>query len=71
MKTYIFDTTLTACIRIQANSRAEAEATIRDNLDGASCNAGAWPNGDPILFEASIEGELDRADDLDDCDGEN
>jgi hypothetical protein len=58
MKEYAFDCTLKAAIRIKAASRAEAEATIRDVLDGASCNGGAWPNGDPILFEASLDGGL-------------
>ena len=45
--TYTFDVKLFATITIKAASQAEAEATIRDVLDGASCNAGAWPNGDP------------------------
>lgn len=56
MKNYLFDVKLCAAIRINANSEAEARATIADVLDAASCNAGAWPNGDPILFEASIDG---------------
>lgn len=59
MNTYTFDVKLFATITIKAASQAEAEATIRDCVDCASCNAGAWPNGDPILFEASIDGDLD------------
>lgn len=59
MKTYTFDVTMSASISIEANSKAEAEATIRDCLGGTSVNAGAWPNGDPIVFEPCIEGEID------------
>jgi plasmid stability protein len=60
-KEYLFDAKLFATLRIKAASRKErkAEATLRDILNGASCNAGQYPNGDPVLFETSIDGELD------------
>jgi len=58
-KEYAFDCTLLATLRVKATSRKAAEATIRDILDGASCNGGCWPNGDPVLFEVGIEGDLD------------
>lgn len=58
MNEYLFDIKLFASIRIKAESEAEARATILDHLDCACVNAGAWPNGDPILFEASARGEL-------------
>lgn len=51
---YAFDCTLTTALRVKAKSREEAEAIIRDKMNAADCNGGAWPNGDPILFEASI-----------------
>jgi hypothetical protein len=59
MKRYTFDVKLFAALSIEAESEAEARATVKDLLDCASCNAGAWPNGDPILFEASVDGDLD------------
>lgn len=58
-KEFAFDVTLLTMVRIKAGSRKEAEATLRDILGGARCNAGSYPNGDPVLFEISIEGELD------------
>lgn len=58
-KEYAFDCKFFAALRIKAKSREEAEAIIRNTLDGASCNAGCWPNGDPVLFEASVDGSLD------------
>jgi hypothetical protein len=51
---YAFDCTLTTALRVKARSREEAEAMIRDTFNAADCNGGAWPNGDPILFEASL-----------------
>ena len=59
LREYAFDVTLLAAIRVQAATRQEAEAALRAAIQNATCNAGAWPNGDPIVFEASVEGELD------------
>jgi len=56
---FLFDVKLFASIRLKARNRKEAEKVLRDALDCASCNAGAWPDGNPIVFEASIDGELD------------
>lgn len=58
-KEYLFDVRLLATIRIKADSQVKAEATIRDILEAASCNAGSWPDGSPVLFEASVDGKLD------------
>lgn len=52
---YAFDVKLCAAIRIRANSQAEALATLHDCVDTMDCNGGMWPNGAPILFEASID----------------
>ncbi|MGF6604016.1 hypothetical protein P3T23_008771 [Paraburkholderia sp. GAS448] len=51
---YAFDCTLTAAIRVKGDSREAAEAHLLAAMDAADCNGGAWPNGDPITFEASV-----------------
>lgn len=56
---YAFDVKMFATIRVQASSEAEAIQLIKENMDCADSNFGAWPNGDPILAEASIDGEPD------------
>lgn len=58
MNEYLFDVKLFATIRVRADSEAEARTLILDHLDCACVNAGAWPNGDPILFEASARGNF-------------
>lgn len=55
MKRYGFDCTLTAAIRVEAESEEEARKMLSDALDCADVNFGAWPNGDPILAEASLD----------------
>ena len=59
MNEYLFDVKLFATIRVKAASEGEAVSILKDILDAASCNLGAFPNGDPILCEASIDGEPD------------
>lgn len=56
---YMFDVKLFATVRVKANSWKEAEGVVREVLDGAIVNAGCWPDGNPVLFEASIDGALD------------
>lgn len=51
---YAFDVNLRAIIRVEASSAPEAAALLCEHLDAADCNAGAWPDGSPILFEASM-----------------
>lgn len=58
MNEYLFDINLVATIRIKAESEAVALATLVDNLDCPFVNAGVWPNGDPILFKASVRGDF-------------
>lgn len=55
MNEYLFDVKLFAVIRVKANTEAEARAMLIATLDAATCNAGAWPNGDPVVFEASLD----------------
>lgn len=66
MHEYTFDVTLLTTIRVKASSEKEARAMLDAALQGADSNLGAWPNGDPILAECSIEGEAD----LSEVDGE-
>ena len=66
MPEYLFDVKLFAAVRVQASDEGEARKMLDDALNCASCNAGSWPNGDPILFEASADGEAD----LSEVDGE-
>jgi len=59
VREYLFDVKLLASIRVKAGSDKEAEVILREVFDSASCNAGAFSDGSPILFEASIDGALD------------
>jgi len=55
---FAFDVTLQAAIRVRATSLAEAREMLK-TIDAADANLGAWPNGDPILAEVSVDGEGD------------
>lgn len=50
---YAFDVKLQAVIRVKATSAESAKELLHNTFDAASCNGGAWPNGDPVLYEAS------------------
>lgn len=65
---YAFDVKLVATIRVKAFSEAEARAKLKQHCDVLDCNGGAWPNGDPILFMASMD---DGEDELFEVDGEH
>ena len=67
MAEYLFDVKLFASIRVNAATEAEARALLHAHVDAANCNFGAWPNGDPILGEASVD---DDCPDLIEIDGE-
>lgn len=56
MTEYAFDITLAGAVRVKAETLAQAQATLREVLDCADANLGAWPNGDPILAEVSLQG---------------
>lgn len=58
MKLYTFDTTLTATFTLQAKSEEQARQFLTETLDCADCNGGLWPDGNPILFEASLAGDV-------------
>ena len=59
MTEYMFDVKMFASIRVKAESKEQAEAMIALHLDCADANFGSWPNGDPILAEASVDGVID------------
>lgn len=52
---YMFDVKLFASIRFRADSEEHASAMMKEHIDGNSANLGAWPNGDPILCEVSLD----------------
>jgi hypothetical protein len=58
-KLYTFDVKLLATVRVVAADEPTARAQLRDALDCADANFGAWPDGSPILAEASIDGDAD------------
>lgn len=51
---YAFDLKLKASIRVKADSFAEARRLVNEHLDAADSNFGSWPDGSPILGEASL-----------------
>lgn len=57
MSNFLFDIRLNASFRLDAASEAEARAMLTEALDCAFCNAGHYPDGSPVLFEASIDGD--------------
>lgn len=57
MNDYAFDITLSAAVRVKADDEADARRQLRDAIDCADANLGAWRNGDPILAEVSLDGE--------------
>lgn len=52
---YAFDVKLFATIRVKTFSEAFARALVREHVQCADANFGAWPNGDPITAEASVD----------------
>lgn len=65
---YAFDVRLYACIRVKAASKTAALLLLRECVDGANVNFGAWPDGDPILADVSMD---DGEPDLIEIDGED
>ena len=55
MHEYLFDVKMFAAIRVKAGNEKEARELVRECLECADANFGAWPNGDPILGEASVD----------------
>jgi len=59
MNEYVFDVKLFTAVRVKAGSEVEARRMLRDALECADGNLGAWPDGSPILCELSMDGEPD------------
>jgi hypothetical protein len=66
LHSYGFDLELACSLHVQATSHEHALRILRDKLDCADTNFGAWDNGDPILGEVSVRGTPA----LSECDGE-
>jgi hypothetical protein len=58
LRKYSFDCVLTCTIPVEAISKEAAVKALRDKLDCASANLGAWDNGDPILAEVSLDVQM-------------
>lgn len=65
---YLFDVKLFASIRVKATSEAEARKLMAQAIDASTANLGAWPNGDPIVCEISLDDPA--CDELIEIDGE-
>ena len=57
---YAFDLKLNVAIRVSASSFEEARSILLERLDAADSNFGAFPNGDPIVGEASLAGDVTK-----------
>ena len=58
-----FDAILSATFEVDADTQTEAERILRDALDGSvDANFGAWPNGDPIIAQPAICGNVTAVD---------
>lgn len=57
MNEYAFDIKLFAIIRVKATSLKEARAKLDYHFQCVDSNFGEWPDGTPILAEASMDGE--------------
>lgn len=57
---YLFDVKLFASIRVKAESEKDARRLLEDSIACNTANLGAWPNGDPILCEISLDDEPDN-----------
>ena len=64
---FLFDVKMFAAVRVMAVDEAHARALMREHLECAEANLGAWPSGDPILAEVSAD---DDHPDLLEIDGE-
>lgn len=55
MPRFTFDITLSTTVTVDAADDVAARKMIVAELDCSSANLGAWPNGDPILAEVSVD----------------
>jgi hypothetical protein len=57
---YLFDVKLFASIRVKAPTERAARDMLKDAIECNTANLGAWPNGDPITCEVSLDDEPDN-----------
>lgn len=69
MTEFAFDLKLNVAVRVNASTFAEAASILHDKLSCADANFGAWPNGDPIVAEVFLSGDV-KPDMLFEVDGE-
>lgn len=69
MHEYLFDVKLFAAIRVKARTEVEARELMKSCIDANTANLGAWPNGDPIVCEVSLDEP--ENDELVEIDGED
>jgi len=67
MHEYLFDIKLFTALRVKVESEAKAREILASVLDCAEVNCGEWPDGSPIVGEASLD---DGDPDLIEIDGE-
>lgn len=53
-RAYTLDIVLKASVTVQAASADEAMRQVQTVFECADCNGGAWRDGSPVLFEASL-----------------
>lgn len=51
---FSFDLILSGAVTVEAETQDEAINKVIRQFEYADCNGGTWPNGDPVLFEASL-----------------
>ncbi|MDR3425524.1 MAG: hypothetical protein P4M13_10720 [Alphaproteobacteria bacterium] len=56
---YAFDVKIFATLRVKAESQEEARAALAAAIDGGEANFGSFPNGEPIIADVCIDGEID------------
>lgn len=58
MTDYAFDLKLDVALRVKADTFEDAVRLLKEKLDCAEANFGSWPNGDPIVAEATLNGSV-------------
>lgn len=66
LHTYLIDLKLDVSLRVEATSPKEAWDMLRKVFDAATINAGHWPDGSPVIAEATMNERPDFAE----CDDE-
>lgn len=62
MNNFLFDVKIFAAIRVTARNEHEARAILAGVLNCADANFGSFPDGSPVLGEASMDGEPELVD---------